>query len=348
MNNLEYKHKLLLLSSAALLTACTSEVAETEPVSEAPKCLNVAWGTFAQSTRTTDVDAWEMYDQIGISMLYHHPALHAESERYEGVYYDAVMGTVPFNSCYYTTSAGSSEFTYFSPQHRIWFPTDTTTVDFVAYYPYLGELSLQQHLYPVDLGKQATDGKRLTDYDLMWGSVHNLDKGNTSVVIPFSHQLTKVVCYIKPAGDLTFAELQQATVSISHQKTTAQMDVLTSALQYGNEDADVQLITSAVVVDGDSCLEAKAMLLPNHALQNPVAYTATDDRQESMDKNRHILLYLPSLEGHPLCANIKETEFNPGQKHVFRLEAKISQLNLLSGEIVEWETVEHNDVTIIE
>ena len=336
-----------LLPTLLLLSACDKSV-ESVVDDQAPKGLDKAWATFAKATRSTDVDTWDMYDQIGISMCYHCPESHPEAQEHAGIYYDPHDQVTPFNCCYYTTTAGSSEFTYYGPQHRIWFPTDSTTVDFVSYYPYSDQLTQASHQYPIDLSQQTTSGKPLSAYDLMWGSIKGLDKANTAVVIPFYHQLTQVICYIKPIGDLTVSELEDATVAISNQKMQAQMDVLTSQLQYGETTGDLQLMTRLIVVDGDSCLEAKAIMLPNHPEQNPVAYTPTDDLQASLVHNRHILLYLPSMEGRSLSANIKETEFKPGEKHVFRLEAQVSQLSLLTGEIVEWQTIEHDDVSVID
>lgn len=342
----DYK-PLLFLPVLSLLAACADN-ASTESVTAAASSLDRAWGTFARTTRSTDNDSWDMYDQIGITMCYHCPEVHRDAQRNDGIFYDAVTGAVPFNCCYFTATAGSSEFVYYGPQHRIWFPTDSTMVDFVSYYPYNEQLEVGSHLYPVDLRQQSTSGLPLSRYDLMWGLAKGLDKGNTMVEIPFHHQLTQVLCYIKPLGELPASALLDASVSISHQPQQAQMDVLTSRMQYADSRDDLQLSTSIVMIDGDSCLEARAIILPNDPLQNPVAYKPSTDRQESLELNRHILLSLPSLDGIVLSANLKDTDFRPGQKHVFRLEAQVSKLNMLSGEIVEWETVEHSDVTIVD
>lgn len=327
---------------AVALTACgDSNEAATE---ETKVGLDVAMGTF-QQTRSTDMDTWDMYDQIGISMCYHTPAAHPESQNASAVYYDPTAQVQPFNRCYYTTTAGSSEFTYNTAQDKIWFPTDTTEVDFVAYYPYRAG---SDQLYALNLNGQATNGEPLCHYDLMWGVTRGLDKSHSMVVIPFRHQLTQVVCYIKPVGDLTMSMLRDASVSLSHQKSQATMDVLTSELQYNSGDTELSFISGIARVDGDSCLVAKAIVLPNDEVQNPATFVETSDKQESLDKNRHILLLLPSADGKVLAANLKATTFKPGEKHVFRLEAQMSQLLLISGEIVEWETIEHDETTILD
>lgn len=335
-----------LLAVAA--SACSDH--QEESIVQPRVGMDKAFGTFSQ-TRSTDVDTWDMYDQIGVSMCYHTPNVHPESGNTLPVYYDATATVQPFNRCYYTTASGSSEFTYYSAQDKIWFPEDTTMVDFVAYYPHtaaLEKVSDTKYCYPVNLAGQDSNEEPLSKNDLMWGVTRGLNKMNSIVVIPFRHQLTQLVCYIKPVGDLSMEMLKNASVSISHQKGEARMDVLTADIDYMDGDTELGMKTNIAVVDGDSCLVARCIILPNDSEKNPVKYTNTTDKQESLEKNRHIILSHISSDGKILGADLKETEFKPGQKHVFRLDAQLSQLILVRGEIVEWETVEHDETTIID
>lgn len=329
---------LCLFIAMTLLVSCRSHEEEVDTPALA---LQTAYCSFA-ATRSTDVDVWEMYDQVGITMCYHAPNAHPNTD---GVVTDGLTndGRKAFNRCYYALASGQTAFTYLTLDDRIWFPTDTTQVDFVAYYPYSGLVTISQPRLPIDLRQQHRVDVRLCENDVMWGAARGCDKAHTQVNICFVHQLTQVVCYIVPRGDLRMEQLRDATVEITHQPCQATMEVLSAALHYQPEEQTLAMKSATAVVEGVPCLVASAILLPNDEQQNPVRFLNTDDPVASLATNRHLLLTLPSQEGRTLRLNLRDVEFRPGQKHIFRLEARQDQLRMISGDIVEWEVVEHEN-----
>lgn len=339
-NSVRIKSLFALGTIGALLASCHNDGIESsiQPETKKNVGLDAVTCRFLQNTRSTDVDTWDMYDQIGISMCRQYT--NDPSELYSELGSDEVA----FNRCYYTTTSGSSEFTAYNATQKIWFPSDTTVVRFVAYYPYSEKIDKSDGLYHLRLSNQSERGHRLSDCDILWGAAEKLSKYEPDVNITFEHKLTQVVFYITPKGDLTKNDLQGSSLKLTHQRLEADFNIFSSNIKYMEEEGSLELKQSEEKIDGEYYLAAKAIVLPNDAEQNPVSFIDTDDKQLSELNNRHLVLSLPI--GLRLTANLKDVDFKPGEKHVFYIEATTKGLTILRGEIAPWNTIEHDVVVI--
>lgn len=335
MNNIKELICAAVLNSMVCALASCSHDDQSEVLSEESSkvSLDVVNCLLGRVARSTDFDIWDMYDQIGVTMC---RQLMNPTELYR----EPGTGEVAFNRCYYTTTSGSSEFVAYNASQKIWFPSDTTKVRFVGYYPYAVDINQQDGIYHLDLRGQTDADHRLSDYDLLWGEVRDRSKYAFDVNFNFAHQLTQVVFYIEPKGDLTIDDLKDAVLVLTHQRLGADFNIYNAQLSNLETDGEMDLRRTVETVNNAACLVGKAIILPNDAEQNPVSYFETDDVQLSEARNRHIVMQLPGRQR--LTANLQAVEFKPGEKHVFYIEATSVSLSLIRGEISPWNTVEHD------
>lgn len=141
-----------------------------------------------------------------------------------------------------------------SAEDAIYYPTDGSKVDFVAYYPYASVLT--NNTYAVNLSDQSNQSK----IDLLY-SKNATQKDNTvtaPVQLTFTHQLAKVVLNI--TRDATIPTLAGLQVSVSGTNRKASFDLLNGQLSSPTDMADI-----AMNVKEDGSL-AEAIILPVNAL----------------------------------------------------------------------------------
>lgn len=220
-----------IVAVLTLPASCTNDSKETDMPADGRVALQVTGG-IQMNTRAHDKE-WDASDAIGIYMLESGSTTVAENMK---------------NRSYITINGGTTgAFTPSEAGQTIYFPTDGTPRDFLAYYPYRS--SLTDEVYKVDVTDQQKQGK----IDLM-ASENPVTGSKTSpaVAFRFKHQLVKLWLTIRSDGKaLTDEALRGMTVKITNQSTTADFHVLTRQLSgIGTDKAEVPLL---ITDDGLFC-----------------------------------------------------------------------------------------------
>ena len=180
---------------ALSLAACNNEEITTTP--DARVALQVTGGI---QTRAYDA-IWEANDEIGIFGFTQEDA---PAQAYSNVRY--------------VTTGGNGTFT--PDGTTIYLPTDGSSLDFVAYYPYT-TTAMTDGVYIVNV----TDQSDLSAIDLMAASKQTGNRIENTVTFNFVHKLSKVIFTFKPGDGMTDTELAGMTVQLTNQQTLATFDV---------------------------------------------------------------------------------------------------------------------------
>ncbi len=136
----------------------------------------------------------------------------------------------------YTATAGSTAFTA-DAGNEIYYPTDGS-VDFIAYYPYAGDVTLDNTIKVV-IGEQDNQPA----FDLLYAKADNGGAGYTktkdAVALSFDHQLAKIVMNCKTDASVGAADLDNMTVTISGMNTENTFDLTTGTLGTATAERDV-------------------------------------------------------------------------------------------------------------
>lgn len=210
------------------LTGCSKD--EGNNPTDGRTALSVSSGI---QTRVVG-DTWEAGDAIGIYML---NGLVAEASNNK-----------------YTTATESKNGTFTSAgDQTIYFPVDGSTRDFIAYYPYITNLT--GTTYNVNVATQSSQPA----IDLMsTAKVTGKSKNDPAVAFVFEHKLVKLDITVKADGvSLTDDDLIGTTVTITNQQTAATYDVVTGGAVSVTNGAATEI---ALKMTG---LKAEGIVLPN-------------------------------------------------------------------------------------
>ena len=182
-------------------------------------------------TKATD-NAWADGDQIGIFMK--------KSA-------DQWTGTTSGNVAYKTDATGK-----LSPVgSALYYPDETTEVDFMAYYPYAQSLS--GTTYNVNVAEQTSQPA----IDLLYATTANVNKAGGNVTLGFTHKLAKIVFNLQPDGtNIVDGDLSGLKVTLKNINTTAAFDLAAGKLGAGATPADVPMLVDA------SAKTAEAIIIP--------------------------------------------------------------------------------------
>ncbi|GEM_PF-335489 len=147
---------------------------------------------------------WDPGDEIGIFMLQH--------------------GTIKVeefteNRRYSTT--GDGNFTS-KDGNEIFYPNSRDKVDFIAYYPFAGNVQVDGTLDVDVSGIQTSATQAATD--LLWAHADNSGNGyirdtNNAVALSFNHKLAKLVMKCKAASNVGISSFDGVKVNINGMKT---------------------------------------------------------------------------------------------------------------------------------
>ncbi len=145
-----------------------------------------------------DGDRWEIDDPIGIFMVENGQQLS-----------DGTIAEGAKNVLYSCSESNTSA--YFNPVgSTIYYPQDGRPVDFIAYYPYISDIS-PGYLYPVNLLEQTS-----RHMDIMYSNnAEGLHKDSMTVNLKFSHVLSKLSFMLIPgegSPDLSNAEIKVSNI----------------------------------------------------------------------------------------------------------------------------------------
>ena len=198
---------------AGAMVSCSTE--DTAPSTQNDKVAVQFTGGISVNTRAAGV-AWADGDKIGIFMTGANQPLSADAIK-EGV----------DNVCY--QSNGSIAFSPVSGGKTVFFPIDGD-VDFYSYYP-------QTTVNNYKVALNMADQKSQEAIDFMYAKTTGCNKANPQVELKFNHMLSKLILNVQPGNGLTQDDLNNLTVTIKDQNTTATFNLADGVISgEGNPD----------------------------------------------------------------------------------------------------------------
>ena len=198
---------------AGAMVSCSTE--DTAPSTQNDKVAVQFTGGISVNTRAAGV-AWADGDKIGIFMTGANQPLSADAIK-EGV----------DNVCY--QSNGSIAFSPVSGGKTIFFPIDGD-VDFYSYYP-------QTTVNNYKVALNMADQKSQEAIDFMYAKTTGCHKSIPQVELKFNHMLSKLILNVQPGNGLTQDDLNNLTITIKDQNTTATFNLADGVISgEGNPD----------------------------------------------------------------------------------------------------------------
>lgn len=280
-----------LLSATFLMVGCGSDDG-TQPSGNNRVALRVTSGI---ETRAVD-NKWQTGDAIGIYML-------------DGSDVDTYA-----NVRYTTQSDGESgTFNAAEAAKTIYLPTDGSTRDFIAYYPYSDKLTAANTVYAIDLTEQ--DDQPAIDF-MVASKVTGKSRTDYTVPFVFAHKLSKIEMKIEPGADVTATDLAGITVNLTGQPTEGTFDVLASTDVTATSTA-MTAITLKAAADGRS---AEGIVFPS---KDYVGMTLGFHTQGIGDY------------AWPLSESTKAERFEAGKKYLYTITVNKTAISVTSA-ITDW------------
>ena len=284
---------------AGAMVSCSTE--DTAPSTQNDKVAVQFTGGISVNTRAAGV-AWADGDKIGIFMTEAGKTLSADVIK-EGV----------DNVCY--QSNGSIAFSPVSGGKTVFFPIDGD-VDFYSYYPQTTVNDYKVALDVTDQGKQEA-------IDFMYAKTEGCNKATPQVFLKFYHKLSKLILNVQPGNGLTQDDLNNLTVTIKDQNTTATLNLADGVISGEGNPDNIQM--KAVQVGKIY----EAILLP----------TATTTREIEFNLNN----------GHDAPFVWKmDSELKGGNLYNYTT-VKLTRTTIeMTGTIESWNEVKNNNENIAE
>ena len=284
---------LSLLIGGLSLSACNNE--EITPNPDARVALQVTSGI---QTRAYD-DQWEKGDEIGI--------------------FGFTQGDAPaqaHTNVRYVTTGGDGAFT--PDGTTIYLPTDGSSLDFVAYYPYTvayypHTTDLENGIYTVDVENQSDQ----STIDLMAADTQTADRINNTVTFNFKHKLSKIVLTFKPGDGMALSELTGMKVQLTNQQTLATFDVTQpdgEVVVGTNTPATLTLNTT------DDGMSSEGIVLPSANFDSMTLHLELEDGGSFFNWDLN---------------NSKADKFEAGKKYVYDITVNRSGLGV-TATITDW------------
>lgn len=202
-----YKIGMFVAVASMMMVACGDD--KTDNPQDEKSIVAFASGINNYSTRVNDEgDKWLVKDSIGVYMFNNGTSTPASASQ---------------NVKYHATTAGVS--TSFSAEQPHYYPTDGSSVDFVAYHPHSSKVVGTK--YPISLADQS----KQTLLDLMYAESRTSKAegysadDKSAVILTFNHQLCKLVLNVTASEDVS-----SMAVSINGMNTIAEFDVITGKI----------------------------------------------------------------------------------------------------------------------
>ena len=207
---------------AGAMVSCSTE--DTAPSTQNGKVAVQFTGGISVNTRAAGV-AWAEGDKIGIFMTGTNQPLSA----------DAIQEGVD-NVCY--QSNGSIAFSPVSGGKTVFFPIDGD-VDFYSYYP-------QTTVNNYKVALNMADQKSQEAIDFMYAKTTGCNKAKPQVDLKFNHKLSKLILNVQPGNGLTQDDLNNLTVTIKDQNTTATFNLADGVISGEGNPDNIQMKATQV------------------------------------------------------------------------------------------------------
>lgn len=239
---------------------------------------------------------WATGDRIGIYMKANGAALNAATDVNK-------QYTVSENG---TVSAASAN-------DALYYPTDKSAVDFVAYYPY--QSALADNTYKVNVADQTNQPA----IDLLYSNnATNVSSGTPSLT--FTHQLSQIVFNL--TKDNTIASLNGLTIKFTGMNTKADFTLTDGKLANAGTPADI----NALVKDNEAAI---------------IAIPAASLSGVKVEFN---------LNGTTFTADYPEAKLEGGKKYTHKVLLKDSQgkptVEFGTATITDWTEVAGGDINV--
>ena len=196
-------------------------------------------------------------------------------------------------------------------ESALYYPSDGSTVDFVAYYPYAA--SLTGNLYKVNV----TDQTKPADIDLLYSNnATGFAKGTTNnPQLQFAHKLSQIVFNI--TKDATVPSLDGLTITFKGLNTTADFALADGTLTNEAAPTDIRALVNGA--------EASAIMIPAAALTGVKVVFVLNGKTFEADYPQTEL-----VGGSKYTHNVKLSDQN-GQPVITMDAATISPWNEVTG-----------------
>ncbi|MDR0973064.1 MAG: fimbrillin family protein [Prevotellaceae bacterium] len=229
-----------ILPLIVFASACTQEDDFVNTTTDETAEIPVPFTTAVAAETRAEGTAWNANDSIGIYMM------------------DASASSCSAaidHNIQYNISGSGANVTLYPPYETIFFPSDGSAVKFVAYYPY------NEHATETEVPVNVADQSNQAKIDVMLSrSSSTYTKQSTSVALPFTHRLSKVIISITRDASMTTPIGDIATVTIGGMPTTATLSLNDGTLSELDNVADIVAKKSAFT---ESTATFEALLIPN-------------------------------------------------------------------------------------
>jgi len=180
---------------------------------------------------------------------------------------------------------------------------------FVAYYPYKENIS--NYSYPIDVTSQSDHPA----IDLMYSdNATNKTKAAPQVALTFTHRLVNLVVTLTAGDGLTAADLKDATVSITGQKTLGAMALATG------------IVTPSTTQTATQTVDLKMAGTNGAAIILPAAATTGRKLVMTISTGEVFEWEIPST-----------TAFDGGSKYIYNVTLNRTEVRVTST-ITDWTT----------
>lgn len=221
------------------------------------------------------------------------------------------------------TTDANGVLTAGNAESALYYPSDGSTVDFVAYYPYAA--SLTGNLYKVNV----TDQTKPADIDLLYSNnATGFAKGTTNnPQLQFAHKLSQIVFNI--TKDATVPSLDGLTITFKGLNTTADFALADGTLANEAAPTDIKALVNGA--------EASAIMIPATALTGVKVVFALNGKTFEADYPQTEL-----VGGSKYTHNVKLSDQN-GQPVITMDAATISPWNEVAGGNIDVDFGEGSD-----
>ncbi len=162
------------------------------------------------------------------------------------------------------TDAAGLVFSGVDDANKLYWPTNGSAVDFVAYYPRTESIS-DDYFYPIDVSEQDPSKEKI---DLLWT---NTAKNHTSgsPALQFTHKMAKLVINVTDGSGADIGDLK---ATIKGLNTTARFDLRNGAFGSEGNVADITPFDITPENADPDKRSFQAILIP---VQNNVRFTVT-------------------------------------------------------------------------
>mgnify|MGYP002748840247 CR=1 FL=1 len=226
----------------------------------------------------------------------------------------------------FTTADGTGNFTPVTGD-EIYYPMEGSAVDFISYYPYDADATLDLGIF-VEIGTTQTSASQ-AGFDLLWAKADNAGSGYSkgyagAVELQFGHCLSKLTMNCKVDASVGVSTLDGATVTIMGMHTRNYFDLKTATL--GHSEASLDIV-------------------PNKLPTAPTGFDATYDAVIMPDDYKKGIVSVKfEINAETFVWDVGAMKFEAGNEYIY--EVLITRTGVQGkGTIAPWSPVNKGGVT---